>query len=398
MQTPPIDAEITSKSDTERALGEALSAADAAEFAAGMSADRLLSEAALSQVRHFIPESLSAARRQRLAAFVPGSVSMKRPARSAAPESAPFVHAWSAVAAEAYIRRCGLPRRMLIELDYEDEWAALTPLLESDAAVHRVRFIVPDGTVASLLRRHGAVPLSWLVIPLAAAPQAARAPYTAELAAGPALPRAIDPVRVAARAALGLADDQPLLALLPPISSAAGLKAALWAALVVQHLFPRLRVVLGERNTWSDRLIRLARVSRQEFMLLEPPAELDLAAILTAADAGLFLADRPRSVQAVQLAQQLGLPLVLSDRRELRAACDPAATTDVNIWIDGAASHAAAIALRHWLARDRSHAAAHARPWPPARPWRAFVNGYARAYAWLLADGSVAAPRGAAMD
>lgn len=133
----------------------------------------------------------------------------------------------------------------------------------------------------------------------------------------PLVPGAATADRVAGRRRLALEPAHRAILALPPVTRSSGALIATWAALLVQKVEPRVRMILPAAGPDVERVRRLVAACRHGWMVRFASPDMSLAALLSIADLAICLPDRAASVVAVLAACQAGVPLVVSTAREL---------------------------------------------------------------------------------
>jgi len=115
------------------------------------------------------------------------------------------------------------------------------------------------------------------------------------------------------RSALGLDADDTAVLVLPPVVRETGAFWAAWAAMLLQQVRPRARLVLPNESREARRVARLVASCRRTWMLRLAGKNLPLAQLLAAADLAVYLPARDAPLSAVVWAMAAGRPIVAAD-------------------------------------------------------------------------------------
>lgn len=150
-------------------------------------------------------------------------------------------------------------------------------------------------------------------------------------------------VRESVRRSLALERGDAAMLIVPPITPASGAFYALWAALLVQKIHPRLRVIVLDGGAEAARLRRLTRSTRHEFLCRFAGPRAPLADLLSAADLAIAIPSGSCAAVGVLAAARSGVPLVLSRTPdfEMLIAAEHAA------WCEAGSLQRAARAVMH---------------------------------------------------
>jgi len=140
------------------------------------------------------------------------------------------------------------------------------------------------------------------------------------------------------RIKLGIAPNAPVLLTAPPPTRAGGHYYALWAAAIVQQLWPEVRVIMPGASTEARRLVRFAESFRLPQMLVETDDRFAFVELLAIADALVFPALDDVPTGAIGAAMTAGVPVVASSVAAVKEyitdgetglLCEPAAPVEL---------------------------------------------------------------------
>jgi len=116
--------------------------------------------------------------------------------------------------------------------------------------------------------------------------------------------------RTMERAALGISEGAPVLLTPSPPSRPGGHYCAVWAAAVLQQIWPGLRIILPGESMECRRLRRFAASFRQPDLLITPGRRFELEQLLVLADLMVVPAIGDVPTGAVAWAMAAGVPVV----------------------------------------------------------------------------------------
>lgn len=135
----------------------------------------------------------------------------------------------------------------------------------------------------------------------------------------PSPPRAAAPRGEAAtlRERLGLEADAIVALVLPPITRTGGAFNAVWAGMLVEKVYPTLRMVVPSAGSETARIGRLVRSVRHEQLTRFAPPDVDLVELLAIADVAIYVPTGESPATAAMLAAEAGVPLVASSTADV---------------------------------------------------------------------------------
>ena len=188
--------------------------------------------------------------------------------------------------------------------------------------------------------------------------------------------------RAAVRARCGLNGDEFVACALPPVSRAAGTMLAVWGALLLSQIEPRVRILVPERNREAERMGRLAASCRHDHVVCATEERLTLAELVVAADVALLLPGGDVAGEAAAWALAAGRPLIVSAGTPLAAWVGESAAATVPAGGPAKAVAAALLGICEKASADAAGAASTAGG--TARPdWSQRLARYAALYAEL---------------
>ena len=112
------------------------------------------------------------------------------------------------------------------------------------------------------------------------------------------------------RARLNLGPRHTVVVALPPVERCTGTFAATWAAMLVEKVRPDVRLVIPAGGREQQRVRRLVRACRHEYMVRFADPDMSAAELAVLANIALFLPAREAPVSGLLSAMEVGCPIV----------------------------------------------------------------------------------------
>ncbi len=115
------------------------------------------------------------------------------------------------------------------------------------------------------------------------------------------------------RSRLHLTPEQAAVLVLPPLDRRTGAFTAAWAALLLEHARPGIRLIVPGNGRVVARISHMARSSELEHLLIRPGTRFSLAELLAAADLATYLPTKAAPLYGINWAMAAACPIVASD-------------------------------------------------------------------------------------
>jgi hypothetical protein len=139
--------------------------------------------------------------------------------------------------------------------------------------------------------------------------------------------------RATARSRLALTEDEVAVLALPPVERATGTLMTVWGTLLLEKVRHEVRCIIPRGNAELIRVRELVASCRHDWMVRFAPRDVEVAALIAAADVCAYLPRAAAPLSSVALAHAMGKTLVLtrsaaealrlSDRVRICRADDP---------------------------------------------------------------------------